>query len=96
MELPPFPDALARPDGWRGFTGPIPPPLLIRTAMWRGTVADAPAYLKPMPESEASRRIDTVTMLPTDDPLSSRHAEPAQEPVRSARRARTRSGAARR
>ncbi len=38
----------------------------------------------------ASFRIECVMMLPTDDPLSSRHAEPAQEPLRSARRTRTR------
>jgi hypothetical protein len=49
------------------------------------TVANAPAILKLVPESGGFRRIRWVMLLPTDDPLSLRHAEPAQEPVRTAR-----------
>jgi hypothetical protein len=58
--------------------------------MWRGTVADAPAFLKPKPDFLRPRRIESVMLLPTDDPLSLGHAEPAREPVRPARRAHAR------
>ena len=39
------PDGIAtvsrvRADGWRGFIGPVPPPLWMRTAMWRRIVAN--------------------------------------------------------
>ena len=57
-------------NGWRGFIGPVPPPLWMRPAMW----------------STAYRKIRR-TMSATDDPLSPRHAEPAQAPDRSSRRA---------
>lgn len=66
----------------------------MRAAMCEGTVADRAAFLNrvidPLPEFSIRRRIDTVMLLPTDDPLSLRHAEPAQEPVRPARRSHAR------
>ena len=67
MELPPF--SLAR-DGWRGFIGPVPPPLWMQ-------------YLRIVATESGVRRRIRHVMPTTDEPFSPGHAEPASVTVRS-------------
>src|SRR5436305_14678859 len=61
--------------GCRGFIGPVPPPLWMRTAMWRGSIASAPGDA-----TDNAGRLVFGANLMSDDPRSP-NAEPAQAPL---------------
>src|SRR5919201_2257120 len=73
QELAPFPHEAG---GCRGFVGPVPPPLWMRPAMCRETVA--------ILQAPATRRWGRIMVFVTtlEDPFSPR-AESAQAPLRS-------------